>query len=99
MSSRIECPDRAVLVLRELDGARHLVVGDDAGNREVESDVRDAMRMIVGGARGRQVRATAAQVRAAFLEDVDDVHRHAAGERESKRLHRGGPGRRRTIEW
>ena len=45
-----------------------------------------------------EVRLEPRQVQPALAEDVDEVHRHAAGKAEGQRLHRRLTGYRRAVE-
>ena len=90
-------PDRAVLFVRERDGARDRVGGTSPST--VKCSVTLTMRCGSSGARSATRCARSARNGVASLrQDVGDVHRHAAGEREAERLHRRRTGDAGAVE-
>ena len=90
-------PDRAVLLARQRDRALDRVAGDLAFDGDV-SVMRTNRCGSSCGAIGDQVRPQAAERVAAPGEDVCDINRHAAGQREGERLHRRRPGDAGAVE-
>ena len=80
-----------------MDGAIDDVARDVADYLESERDLGESPR-VVRGPLTNQLGAAGLKIVPAFLDHMDDVHRHAPGERKRKRLNGRWSGQAGAIE-
>ena len=97
MSCRIECQTEQYFSRDSWMARADRLIGNAAGDREVKRDVAESPRLL-GHPLSGQIGAQSAEIVASFAQHMDNVHRHAAGEREGQSLHRGRPLMRRAVE-